>query len=214
MAIKVLIVEDHPLVRAGIRALLEMNRDIQIVAEAANVDEALRQLPRHQPDVVLLDVTLPPWDGPSAIKEMLRHHPHAKIIALSMGSSAIHAHRIREAGAVGFVLKHMVGDLEPSVRAVAAGKSYVSRAVRYPTAANAAPHVVCEFSPASLTPRQEQILKLIAQGNTSKEIARQLGISIKTAQTHRTQLMERLDIHNVAGLVRYAINHGLITPEK
>jgi DNA-binding NarL/FixJ family response regulator len=162
----------------------------------------------------LVDAGLPPHGGVAAIRSLRRQQPGLPVILLSMDTSPALVRAATEAGADGVVLKHLVHDLEPAVRAVAAGSRYFSRPVRYALPADAAPGLVREGPGADLTPRQVEILKLIAQGHTTKEIARQLGISVKTAQTHRTQLMERLDIHNVAGLVRYAIRIGLVTPGK
>jgi DNA-binding NarL/FixJ family response regulator len=214
MSIKVLIAENHPLVRAGIRALLNVCPGIEVVGEAADATSTAQQIERQKPDVVLLDVTLPPEGGLKVAARLIAQHPDLPVIILSMWASPVQVREAMESGATGFILKHLVNELEPAVRAVAAGSRYYSRALRYALPAEMTPAVVRESGTASLTPRQLEILKLIAQGNTTKEVARQLGISVKTAQTHRTQLMERLDIHDVAGLVRYAIRAGIVTPDK
>jgi DNA-binding NarL/FixJ family response regulator len=210
--IRVLLAEDHTLVRAGFRALLQGATDIQVIAEASDGREALRLIEEHQPDVVLMDITMPILNGLEATARAAREFPCVRVIILSMHASEEYVLQALRAGAAGYLLKGAdTAEFELAVRAVARGEVYLSPAV--------SKHVVADYiervgaEPGSLerlTPRQREILQLVAEGRTTKEIARILKVSVKTVETHRTQLMERLDIHDVAGLVRYAVRTGLV----
>lgn len=219
-AVRVLLADDHDLVRAGIRALLQNIGNVEVVAEAGEGHEALQMIAEHQPDVVLLDIAMPGMNGLETTARISKEFPGVRVIILSMHSGEEYVLQALRAGASGYVLKGArAPELELAVLAVAHGETYLS-----PTASK---HVVDQFvqqSPAilidagdamrRLTPRQREILRLIAEGRTTKEIANQLDISVKTVEMHRTQLMDRLDIHDVAGLVRYAIRSGIISPER
>jgi DNA-binding NarL/FixJ family response regulator len=218
-AVRVLLADDHDLVRAGIRALLHNIAGVEVVAEAGEGYEALRLIAEHRPDVVLLDIAMPGLNGLETTARISKDFPGVRIIILSMHSGEEYVLQALRAGASGYVLKGArAPELELAVLAVARGETYLS-----PTASK---HVVDQIvqqtppSPAEsgdaerrLTPRQREILQLIATGHTTKEIANQLEISVKTVEMHRTQLMDRLDIHDVAGLVRYAIRSGMISSE-
>ncbi len=214
--IRVLLADDHTLVRAGFRALLQSLTDIQVVAEASDGREALRLTAKHQPDVVLMDIGMPGLNGLEATAQITQKFPSIRVIILSMHATEEYVLRALQTGAVGYLLKDAgTSELELAVRAVIRGETYLSPAV--------SKHVIAEYtqrlsnqppSPEPLTPRQRGILQLIAKGYTTKEIAQMLHLSVKTVETHRMQLMARLNIHDIAGLVRYAIRVGLITPDE
>jgi DNA-binding NarL/FixJ family response regulator len=221
--IRVLLADDHALVRAGIRALLQNIDGIEVVAEADDGREALRLIGINQPDVVLMDISMPGLNGLEAAAQLAREFPQVRVIILSMHANEEYVLQAIRSGAAGYLLKGArAPELELAVTSVARGETYLSPA--------ASKHVVDGYIqqarsgaetrdldlPATerLTPRQRQILQLIAEGHTTKQIAHTLNISVKTAEMHRTQLMERLDIHDVAGLVRYAIRIGLIDPDR
>ncbi|MGE3807131.1 MAG: response regulator [Gemmataceae bacterium] len=213
--IRVLIVDDHALVRAGIRSLLKELTSVEVIGEASNGREALTMLETHHPDVVLMDIMMPELNGLDATARICAAHPRIRVIILSMNATEEYVLQSLRAGAAGYLLKDISpSELEQAIRAVAQGESYLTSAV--------SKHVVAGLlqradpgrgSLDRLTPRQREVLQLIAEGNTTKQIARKLGISVKTAETHRMQLMDSLDIHDVAGLVRYAVRMGVITPE-
>jgi DNA-binding NarL/FixJ family response regulator len=212
--IRVLLADDHRLVRAGIRSLLLQLPGVEVVAEAADGREVLRLAAELRPDVVLMDIMMPELNGLDAAARLAASQPGTRVIILSMNSTEEYVLQALRAGAAGYVLKDASpGELEQALRAVAGGETYLTPAV--------ARHVVAGFLHPSgarpldrLTPRQREVLQLIAEGNSTKEIAKKLGIGIKTAETHRGQLMDALDIHDVAGLVRYAIRMRLIEPDR
>ena len=215
--IRVLIVEDHALVRAGIRSLLQEVNDIEVVEEAGDGREALRLVEEKQPDVVLMDIAMPGLNGFEAIERLAEIVPEARMIVLSMHRSEEYVLRALRVGACGYLLKEAQADeLETAVRTVARGETYLSPAV----AQFVAEYVRrtggdMEQSPLErLSPRQREILQLIAEGHTTRQIADLLYLSAKTVETHRTRLMDDLDIHDIAGLVRYAIRIGLVSTEE
>jgi DNA-binding NarL/FixJ family response regulator len=216
-ALKILLAEDHALVRAGVRSLLEAIAGIEIIGEAADGHAALQAVAKLHPDLVLLDISMPGLNGLEVAARITRDHPRTKVLMLSMHTSEEYVHRALQAGAAGYLLKDAErAELELALRAVARGDAYVSPAVAKPLAEAYGRRG--EAPPANplerLTSRQREILQLVAEGLTTKEIARKLSLSVKTVETHRTQLMRRLEIHDVAGLVRYAIRAGLISPER
>ncbi len=211
--IRVILVEDHHLVRAGIRALLQSIAWIEVVAEAADGQQAIELITTHQPDIVLMDITLPRLNGLEAV-QAIKDFPNVRVIMLSMHTSKEYVWQALRAGAAGYVIKDAdIDELEFAMKSVAQGQLYLS-----PTISK---HIVSDYlwrsgEPTAferLTPRQRQILQLIAEGYTTKQIAESLQIGIKTAETHRTQLMQQLDIHDVAGLVRYAMRMGLVSTD-
>jgi len=216
-AIRVLLADDHSLVRAGIRSLLGAMADVQVVAEASSGEEALELAAREQPDVVLMDIAMKGITGLDAAARMRERHPGVRVVILSMHSGEEYVLQALRAGAAGYLLKDSAkAELELAVRAVARGETYLSPPVSkhviaaYVQRASSAPAApIDEPPPERLTSRQREVLGLIAAGLTSQTIAGRLGISVKTVETHRAQIMERLDIHDIAGLVRYAIHVGL-----
>jgi DNA-binding NarL/FixJ family response regulator len=213
--IRVLLADDHALVRAGFRALLQSIPDMQVVAEASDGYEALRLVAEHQPSVVLMDIAMPGLNGLEAAARLAREFPHVRVIILSMHLSEEYVLQALHAGAAGYLLKDAdAAELELALRAIVRGEVYLSPAVSKQVVADYIRRTGGEStSLEGLTPRQREVLQLIAEGHTTKEIAQRLDVSVKTVDTHRTQLMERLDIHDVAGLVRYAIRMGLVNPD-
>lgn len=214
--LRILLAEDHALVRAGFRVLLQSLTGIQVVAEAENGAEALELIDRHRPDVVLMDIAMPGLNGLEAAARAAKIAPEVKIIILSMHANEEYVLQSLKAGAKGYLLKDAgLSELELALEAVASGKTFLS-----PTISKHLIDAYVERTSTShgmepfslLTSRQREILQLIAEGCTTKEIARKLDVGVKTVETHRTQLMQRLDIHDLAGLVRYAIRSGLATP--
>lgn len=212
--IRILLADDHDLVRAGIRSLVQSVEGIEVVAEAGDGREALRLVKTHQPDVVVMDIAMPGLNGLDATARIVKAFPKAAVIILSMHATREYVLEALQAGASGYVLKNAaVDELETAIRTVARGGKYLTPSVSGQIVAGVtgAP----ETSPAAaLTQRQREILQLIAEGRSTREIGDLLHISVKTVETHRAQLMDRLGIYDVAGLVRYAIRAGLVTPDR
>lgn len=210
--IRVLLADNHTLIRAGLRALLQNIEGIKVVAEAGDGREALHLIEVHQPDLVLMDIAMPEMNGLEAAARVVKKFPQVRVIILSMHANEEYVLQALRLGAMGYVLKDAgINELELAVRASFQGETYLSPAV--------SKHVINDYlqrvgdesnSLTQLTFRQREILQLIAEGRTTKEIAELLHISIKTVETHRMQLMKRLNIYDVAGLVRYAIRMGLL----
>ena len=214
--IRVLITDDHTLVRAGIRSLLENMEGIEVIAEAGDGREALRLVRAHRPDVVLMDIAMPGLNGLEAAARIAKKFPNVRVIILSMHVNEEYVLQALRAGAAGYMVKGAdAAELEIAIRAVARGETYLSPMVSKHVVTDYIQRISGETSPLELlTPRQREVLQLIAEGYSTKKIARTLKISVKTVETHRMQLMERLDIHDIAGLVRYAIRIGLVKPDQ
>lgn len=211
--IRVVLAEDHTLVRAGLRSLLAELAWVNVVGEAADGREALRLVADHKPHVVLMDITMSDLNGLEATARIARKHPGTRVIILSMHSNEEYVRRALSVGAAAYVLKDAErAELELALKSVARGGSYLSPAVSRPVVADYAERASRD-PVARLTPRQREILQLIAEGYSTREIATKLTLSAKTVETHRAQLMSRLDIHDVAGLVRYAIRAGVASSE-
>ncbi len=214
--IRVLLADDHTLVRAGIRSLLENMEGIEVIAEAGDGREALRLVRTHRPDVVLMDIAMPGLNGLEAAARIAKKFPNVRVIILSMHVNEEYVLQTLRAGAAGYMVKGAdAAELEIAIRAVARGETYLSPMVSKHVVTDYIQRISGETSPLELlTPRQREVLQLIAEGYSTKKIARTLKISVKTVETHRMQLMERLDIHDIAGLVRYAIRVGLVKPDQ
>lgn len=210
-ASRVLLVDDHAMVRAGIRALIEMTDGVAaVVGEAGDGPEALLLIERLKPDLVLLDLAIPGMPGIEVLKEIRKRFSEVRVIVLTMHEAREYAEQALQAGAAGFIPKSAAAsELKQAIQAVMQGKSYVLSMAPQPRAAGAVEDAEPQLL-ANLTPRQRQILTLIAEGKSTKQIAAILNISVKTVETHRSQLTERLQIRDVAGLVRFAIRTGLI----
>jgi DNA-binding NarL/FixJ family response regulator len=218
--IRIILADDHALVRSGFRALLQNIPGVQVVAEAGDGREALELIEKHQPDLVLMDIAMPGLNGLEALTRVRKEFPKVRVVVLSMHSNEEYVLQALQAGAAGYLLKDSATpELELAVKAVVQGKSYLSPSIskqvidEYLHRTN--PDQEMPGSPldvfGQLTPRQREVLQLIAEGNTTPQIARALNISVKTVETHRLQLMERLNIHDIAGLVRYAIRMGMVS---
>jgi DNA-binding NarL/FixJ family response regulator len=214
-AISVLLADDHELVRAGFRALLQTISGVKVVAESDDGRKALESVRAHQPDVVLMDLAMPGLNGLEATARIAKEFPRTRVIVLSMHKSEEYVLGALKSGASGYLLKDASpSELETAIRSVARGDTYLSPPVSRQVIEDYRKRTGENQGPLDLlTPRQREILQLIAEGRSTKDIADVLQVSVKTVETHRAQLMERLDIHDVAGLVRYAIRTGLITPE-
>jgi DNA-binding NarL/FixJ family response regulator len=205
-------VDDHALVRAGIRALIDTLNGVEVVAEAGNGREALLQVEKFAPDLVLLDLTMPGMSGFEVLEQIVQRSPEVRVIILTMHEAGEYTKRALRLGAAGFITKSAAAnELKQGIERVMRGETYTSKEtpheVRPPILGELRARRLLE----KLTPRQREILVLIAEGQTTKQIARQLNISVKTVESHRAQLMERLDIREVAGLVRFAIRTGLVS---
>jgi DNA-binding NarL/FixJ family response regulator len=214
--VRILLAEDHTLVRAGIRALLESLENVEVVAEAADGREALRLAKEHHPDILLMDITMKELNGLEAAARLAKEQSAIRIIILSMHADQVYVRQALQAGAAGYLLKGAdVTELELALKAVTRGDTYLSPAVSKDLVGDLLNGHVPAVNPLNdLTPRQREILQLVAEGRTTKEIASRLDLSIKTVETHRAQLMERLNIHDVAGLVKFAIRVGLTQADK
>lgn len=213
--VRILLVDDHALVRAGLRSLLEDIEGLQVVGEAHDGREAADAIGVHRPDIVLMDISMPGLNGLDATRRIVKEYPSVRVIVLSMHANETHVLQGLRAGALGYVLKGSAPrELALAIEYVARGEFFLSPII--------SKHVIDIYlgragekvgSFDELTPRQREILQLIAEGKSSKQIAQVLDTSVKTVESHRASLMSRLDIHDVAGLVRYAIRNGLVSPE-
>ncbi len=212
---RILLADDHTLVRAGIRSLLESVEGVEVVAESGDGREALEMIAKHRPDIALLDIAMPGLSGLEVAKRIEQASPKTKIIILSMHADATHVREALRSGVSGYLLKGAaVAELPLALKAVMRGESYLTPKVSQQVVEGFLRDTDAEPGPLNgLTTRQREILQLIAEGKAMKEIAAILDISIKTVETHRLRLMERLDIHDVPGLVRFAIRAGLVSPE-
>jgi two-component system response regulator NreC len=210
MTIRVLVVDDHAIVRSGLARVLDAEADIETVAEAPNADRAVFEALEHKPDVVLLDVMMPGKSGIEGLPALLQAVPDAKVLILSMQDDPHYVREAFEAGASGYVLKEAADtEVVGAVRAVAAGERYVHPALGARlVAAEAEERKRAESDP--LSEREREVLALLALGHTNQEIAAQLYISVRTAETHRAHIMQKLGLGSRAELVRYALDHGLI----
>lgn len=206
--INVLLTDDHQIIIDGLKSLLSNQDDIQVVAEANNGREAIRILELILIDVLLMDIDMPVMNGIDALKEIRKNHPKLKVIILSMHNEAGMIKSLIDLGANGYLLKSCSqGELIDSIKKVASGQSYFSSDV---TLALLKPSANQGQSNELLTERETEILKLIAAGFSNKEIGDQLFISHRTVDTHRTNLMKKLDVSNIAGLISYAIRNGIV----
>jgi DNA-binding NarL/FixJ family response regulator len=210
--IKVLLADDHALVRAGIRSLLNAMAQVEVVAEAASGEEAIELASTSRPDVVLMDIAMKGITGLEAAARMRERMPEVRVVILSMHSGEEYVLQALRAGAAGYLLKDAAtGELELALRSVMRGESWLSPAVSRQVVEGYVRSG--ESAPEALTARQREVLRLVAGGKSTKEIAFLLNLSVKTVETHRAQIMERLNIRDVAGLVRYALRTGLVPPD-
>ena len=208
MAVRVLIADDHEMFRQGLRALLE-EEGFQFVAEASNGREAVQLCEQHHPEVAILDISMPLLNGIFAAREIIKSNPRTKIVLLTQHTEDQMVLESLRAGVTGYVLKtRATNELVHALRAVCRGEMYLTQSISR-TVVQA--FLTKDSLPERpLSDRERQVLQLVAEGKTTKEIASMLGVSVNTAETHRTNLMEKLDIHDTAGLVRYAMRNGVI----
>jgi DNA-binding NarL/FixJ family response regulator len=206
--VRVVLADDHDLVRSGLKLLLEMHPGVAVVGEARNGEELLAEVRRHAPDLVVTDLSMPNMDGPTAMAALRTMPQPPRVLVVSMHDSPEFIHRALQLGAAGYVLKESSPlELEHAVRSVMAGLPYYSAQVskRLLQTRERSPEEI-------LTERQLEILVLIARGQGAKEIAFALGLSPKTVDVHRARIMERLDINDLPGLTLYCVRHGLVDP--
>ncbi len=211
--VRVLLADDHTLVRAGLRKLLESIDGMDVVGEAGDGLTLLDLAAKLQPQVVLMDIAMPGLNGLEATARLTKASPDIRILILSMHQNAEYVRQALRQGAMAYLLKDSAPlELELALNAVLRGETYLSPAVSKGVVSDYVHRLRSDEQPAdALTPRQREVLQLIAEGQSTKEIARRLDLSVKTVETHRTQLMKQLDIHEVAGLVRFAIRAGLVS---
>jgi DNA-binding NarL/FixJ family response regulator len=207
-SVRIVLADDHDLVRSGVKALLEMIEGVEVIAEARDGAELITLVESLEPDIVMTDISMPGMDGITAISEIHGKHPQVRMLVLSMYDTVDFVKRAVTNGACGYLMKDAPPfELEQAVRSVMATGSYFSPAIAQRLLQPSEPSVDDE-----LTHRQVEILKLIAQGRASKEIAYELGLSPKTVDVHRARIMERLQLNDIASLTRYAVRKGLIKP--
>ncbi len=212
-AVRVLLADDHTLVRAGLRKLLESVPGFEVVGEAGDGLALLALAEQLQPQLVLMDIAMPGLNGIEATARILKSWPAIRVLILSMHQNEEYVRQALRHGAVAYLLKDAAPlELELALQAVLRGETYLSPAVSKGVVQDYVQRLRGDDQPAAaLSPRQREVLQLIAEGQSTKEIARRLDLSIKTVETHRSQLMKQLDIHEVAGLVRYAMRTGLVS---
>ena len=209
--ITLLLADDHAVVRQGLRALLEAEDDMKVVGEAENGLQAVQMVKRLKPDVALLDVVMPSLSGLEAARQIKKDSPKTKVLMLSSYNNEEYVHQLAEIGGAGYLVKQTAArELVTAIREVIKGNVYFSAGIANPTASRGSTgdRPGAKRAPR-LSPREREVLRLIAEGNSNRQISESRGISIKTVEKHRTQLMRKLNIHNTAGLTRYAISRGL-----
>jgi len=212
--IRVLLADDHSLVRAGIRSLLGAMAEVAVVGEASSGEQAIELAQREQPDVVLMDIAMKGITGLEAAALMRERLPAVRVVILSMHAGEEYVLQALRAGAAGYLLKDAAtGELELALRSVMRGESWLSPAVSRQVVEGYVQRTGGDSAPELLTARQREVLRLVAGGKSTKEIAFLLNLSVKTVETHRAQIMDRLGIRDVAGLVRYALRTGLVPPD-
>lgn len=217
MNIRVLVADDHAIVREGLGIMLGNQPDMEVVGLATNGREAIRMVDQYQPDVAVMDISMPELNGIEAIQQMLPSHPRMKVIVLSIHETKPYVYRALKAGAKGYLIKETAGlEVVDAVREVYRGERYLSQRIAdlltdisFRSLENSG-----KTSPLEqLSPREREILQLVAEGKTSQEIGERLSISSKTVDTYRSRLMHKIGVEDVAGLVKFAIQHGVISLE-
>jgi DNA-binding NarL/FixJ family response regulator len=210
MVTRIVIVDDHRLIRAGIVSLLEGVSGVEVVGEASDGFSALKLISEVDPDIVLLDLTMPKMSGFDVLAQ-IENPEHVKTIVLSMHDSAEHVHRALKLGAAGYLLKDVLPDeLALAIDAVNKGNTWLSSAISKAVVDGYLGRGGNDDPLFRLTERQHQVLKMIAEGRSTKQIGSHLNLSVKTVETYRAQIMEKLNIHDIAGLVHYAIRRGIV----
>jgi len=207
--IRILLADDHAVVRQGFKMILDAQADMEIVGEAGNGRQAVELAEQLRPDVVVMDVAMPELNGIEATRRLASSLPHARVIALSMHKDSVYVREILRAGARGYLLKDSgAADLVAAIHAVASGESYLSPAVSNAVLDDYRRHVTNPID--LLTSREREVLQLLAEGKSNKEIAGVLNLSVYTVDAHRGRIMEKLNLHSISELVRFAVRNGLI----
>ncbi len=216
MTIRILLADDHTLVREGLRMILEAHRDLDVVGESASGFETVKLVLDLVPDVVLMDIAMPDLDGIAATARLQQLAPAVKVVVLSMHATSEHVHQALRAGARGYVVKESAGaEVADAVRAVHAGRRYLSQRI---AATVAGDHLRSGGAGGARSPlerlsaREREVLGLVAEGRSSAVIARMVNLSPKTVETYRSRLMKKLEVDDLAGLIRFAVEHGLVRP--
>lgn len=207
--IRILLADDHAVVRQGFKMILSAQPDMEIVGEAGNGREAVEQAEQLRPDIVVMDVAMPELNGIEATRRLAASIPHTRVVALSMHKDSVYVREVLRAGARGYLLKDSgAADLVSAIRAVASGESYLSPAVSNAVLDDYRRHVTNPID--LLTTREREVLQMLAEGKTNKEIAVVLNLSVYTVDAHRGRIMEKLNVHSINELVRFAVRNGLI----
>jgi two-component system, NarL family, response regulator NreC len=206
---RILLADDHAVVRKGFRLILESQPDMEVVGEASNGRDAVALAEQLKPDIVVMDVSMPELSGIEATRRMAEVSPRTRVLALSMHKDSVYVREILRAGAKGYLLKDAAdGDLLSALRSVARGEGYLSPAVSEAVLSDYRRHVT---NPVDLlTGREREVLQMIAEGKTNKDIANALNLSVYTVEAHRGRIMEKLNLHNTGDIVRFALRNGLI----
>jgi DNA-binding NarL/FixJ family response regulator len=217
MNIRVLVVDDHAIIREGLRVMLGNQPDIEVVGLAANGREAIQFVDEHEPDIAVIDISMPELNGIEAILQLLPRHPHMQVVVLSIHETKPYVYRALKAGARGYLIKETAGlEVVDAVRAVRRGERYLSQRIADLLMTESFQKLEASTEGGlleALSPREREILQLVAEGNTSQEIAELLFISPKSVDTYRSRLMHKIRVADMAGLVKFAIQHGVISIE-
>ncbi len=214
MSIKILLVDDHAIIRQGLHSLLEKETEMEVIGEAEDGRKALYLVRELEPDIVVMDITMPNLNGINATRQIVSDHPKVKIIALSIHSNKRFVTDMLKAGASGYILKDCLFDeFVKSIHTVAGGETYLSPKIAGVVVSDYVEHLTSNRSISILTVREHEVLQLLAEGKSTKMIALELHVSIKTVEANRRQIMEKLNIHSIAELTKYAIREGLTSLE-
>ena len=206
---RILLADDHAVVRNGFRMILAAQKDLEVVGEASNGREAVALAEKTRPDLVVMDIAMPELNGIEATRQIIQNQPNTRVLALSMQKDAVYVRETLRAGAKGYLLKDSSEqDLLAAVRAVASGKGWLSPGVSDAVLEDYRRHVTDPVD--LLSPREREVLQMIAESRTNKEIATALNLSVYTVEAHRGRIMEKLNLHSIAELVRFALRKGLI----
>jgi len=207
--IRILLADDHAVVRQGFKLLLGEQPDMEVIGEAGNGREAVQQAAELKPDVIVMDVAMPELNGIEATRRINDELPHTRVLALSMHKDRVYVREILRAGARGYLLKDAIDrDLLTAVRSVASGEGYISPAVSDAVLSDYRRHVTDPID--LLSSREREVLQMLAEGKTNKDVATELNLSVHTVDAHRGRIMEKLNLHSIGELVRFAVRNGLI----
>ena len=210
MSVGILLVDDHAIVRDGLRMLLEAHADLKVIGAAADGREALNEARRLRPDIVIMDISMPSMNGIEAAQAIVEALPATKILILSQQAGSVHAHRALQAGARGYVLKQAAGtELVAAVRALQAGRRYLSAEINESVLSDFLNKRPVDNPLERLSARERTILQLVVEGRSNAEAARELNLSVKTVETYRSRLMQKLGLKDLPALVKFAIEHGV-----